>query len=171
MKLLVRLVVCLWVGSGEVLAETGRARLEATDAISSLSGTVTLTETPEGLRVTAGVVEAPAGLHGFHIHQHGSCEDRGNAAGGHYNPTGAKHGFLPVDGPSGAHAGDLGNLEVGPNGSGTLTATLQGIALSGGPHSVAGRAVILHEKPDDFGQPTGNAGGRIACGVITIAED
>jgi Cu-Zn family superoxide dismutase len=67
-----------------------------------------------------------------------------------------------------AHAGDMGNIEIGENGSGTLIVFMPGLSLSQGEANVTGKAVILHEQEDDFGQPTGNAGGRIGCGVITL---
>ena len=110
----------------------------------------------------------PPGLHGFHIHEFGGCGDSGKAAGGHYNPEGAMHGMLAKDGPHKAHAGDMGNITVDANGGATLETVLPNVHLTGGASSVAGRAVILHEKADDFSQPTGNAGGRIACGPIVI---
>jgi Cu-Zn family superoxide dismutase len=153
-------------------AEVGRARITGTADGSTVAGTVTFKETPEGLEMTVQVVNAPPGKHGFHVHEFGDCGDGGNAAGGHYNPTGVPHGYLPTDGPTKAHAGDFGNIEVGPDGTGTATLKLpMAIRLSSGPQNVAGRAVILHEQPDDFGQPTGNAGGRIGCGAILIGPE
>ena len=153
-------------------AETGKAAIQGTVEGSTVSGTATVVQTPAGVQVAVQVSGVAPGKHGLHIHQYGDCADQGNAAGGHYNPSNAPHGFLPSDGPERAHAGDFGNLEVGADGTGQLTLTLPpGVALTGGPHSVAGRAVILHEKPDDFGQPTGNAGGRIGCGPILLVKE
>ena len=152
-------------------AEHGQAAITGTKPDSKISGTATLTPTPDGLKVSIRVANVPPGLHGLHFHEHGSCDDGGNAAGGHYNPDKVKHGFLPKDGFTGAHAGDLGNIEVGLDGTGMLELTLPGLALTKGPHSVDGHAIILHEKPDDFGQPTGNAGARIGCGVISLGSD
>ena len=86
------------------------------------------------------------------------------SAGGHFNPTGAPHA-----GPMAAmhHAGDLGNIEIGANGKGDLDITSTMLTVAPGPNSVVGRSVIFHEKADDMTtQPTGNAGGRLACGVI-----
>jgi Cu-Zn family superoxide dismutase len=145
------------------------AVLNGTVQGSTINGTVTLTEILEGLKVDVEVVGVPAGKHGFHIHEVGSCEAEGNAAGGHFNPKSVTHGFFPKDGAEHAHCGDMGNIEVSPDGIGGLSIVLPGITLSG-ENGVAGRSVILHEKEDDFGQPTGNAGGRIACGVIVMAE-
>jgi len=161
------------IGAGEAMAETGKVVLHGTSPESKVAGSATFTDTDGGLAVSVEVSNIPPGTHGLHIHQYGNCADGGNAAGGHYNPHGVKHGFLPKDGFEGAHAGDLGNIEVevGPDGAGKLELTLPGLRLSGGEHSVGGRSVILHETVDDFGQPLGNAGGRIGCGVIRIVGE
>lgn len=151
-----------------VFAQTQKARayLYPTNPVASLSGMATFEETPEGLKVSLRVVEAPPGRHGFHIHENGSCEEAGNAAGGHFNPDNVKHGDLSQEGFTGAHAGDFGNIEIGADGNGTAEKIFPGLTLKEGKYGVVGRSIILHEKEDDFGQPTGNAGGRIACGVI-----
>lgn len=138
---------------------------------SGISGVVTFTEEAGGVKIVADVAGVPnPGLHGFHIHETGDCSAADfTSAGGHFNPGGNKHG-----GPTDAdrHAGDLGNIEVADDGSGHLELTSDRITVSPGPNSVVGRAVILHEKADDLvSQPTGDAGGRIACGVITAGGD
>jgi Cu-Zn family superoxide dismutase len=148
----------------------GTADLRGTAPGSKISGRATFTETAKGLEVSVHVAGVPPGLHAIHIHETGNCENLGNAAGGHFNPHKVKHGFLPKDGPHGAHVGDMGNLDVGADGRASLALLMPSLTLRQGPHAVAGRALILHEKPDDFGQPTGNAGGRIACGVIIAPE-
>ena len=150
-------------------AAKARALLAATAAGSTVAGVVDFEETKAGLKVTARLTGVPAGAHGFHIHEFGSCADAGKAAGGHYNPKGAPHGHAVKSGIKRAHAGDLGNVEADAKGDAVLEAVLPKVALSRGRAAVAGRAVILHEKADDFGQPLGNAGGRIGCGVIAIA--
>jgi Cu-Zn family superoxide dismutase len=162
--------VGLVIGSANVWAATGKAFIKGTTEGSRVSGSATLKDTPEGLRVEVKVAEVPPGTHGFHIHEKGACGDQGNAAGGHFNPEGSPRGFLPKDGPMKAHAGDMGNIEVNAKGSGKATIVLPGVSLqgTGGTPSVDGRAIIVHEKADDFGQPTGNAGGRIGCGIITV---
>ncbi len=152
-------------------AETGKAVIGATADGSLVAGLATLTETVTGLQVAVQVSGVSPGQHGLHIHQYGACSDHGNAAGSHYNPDQVPHGFLPSNGLTKAHPGDLGNIEVGANGEGTLSLVLPGVTLSHGPYAVAGRAIVLHEKLDDFGQPTGNAGGRIGCGVIAVNPD
>ena len=164
-------LVLLWLaGTTSASAATAKANLRGTQPDSTLSGTVSLTDSSEGLKLSARLINAPPGAHGFHIHEFGSCDDAGKAAGSHYNPDQVKHGFMLKDGLTGAHAGDFGNLEVGSDGTGTLELTLPNLTVSGPSYNVAGRAVILHEKPDDFSQPTGNAGSRIGCGAILITE-
>ncbi len=152
-------------------AAKGIALLTATQQGSSVNGQVTLNETPTGLEVDVKIANVPPGKHGFHIHEKGDCSDQGKAAGGHYNPDGVAHGMVMKDGFQHAHAGDFGNIEVGPDGTGTLKMVIPGLNLTGEKYNVEGKAVILHEKEDDFGQPTGNAGGRIGCGVIMLQDE
>ena len=161
--------MCLGLSGGADAAQ-GRAHLAPTSEESALSGDVTFEDTPGGLSVSARISGAPSGHHGFHIHEFGGCEDAGNAAGGHYNPAQVKHGDLSAEGLTAAHAGDLGNVEIGESGEGAYQRVLPGITLADGTYTVGGRAVILHTNPDDFGQPTGNAGGRIGCGIILITK-
>ena len=159
------------IGCGAAFASTGTADIRGTtEASKMISGRALLTETPEGLKISVELQKVPPGKHGFHIHENGSCEDEGKAAGGHYNPDGAPHGLLSKDGFEHAHAGDLGNVEIDADGAGKVDIVLSSLTLTGGKYNVAGRTLILHEKEDDFGQPTGNAGGRIGCGRIKLAE-
>ncbi len=134
-------------------------------------GSAKFQETPEGLKITIKFKSAPAGKHGIHIHQYGSCSNAGAAAGDHFNPAGAKHGLVEKDGSANAHAGDLGNIDIGPDGTGTLRVTIPDLGLTSGKYNVAGRSIVLHEKADDLGQPAGNAGNRIGCGRIIITAD
>ncbi len=152
-------------------ADSGLAQVKGTAANSPISGTVAFKDVKGGLRVTAHLMGLPLGTHGFHIHEFGSCDDAGRAAGGHYNPTGAKHGDVVKKGLKRAHAGDLGNIQAGPDGTASLEAVVPKASLTGGKYDVAGRAIVVQEKPDDFSQPAGNAGGRIACGVIVIVPE
>jgi superoxide dismutase, Cu-Zn family len=132
---------------------------------SKLSGKVTLTETAEGVKVVLSVENVKPGDHGAHIHEKGDCSaPDGASAGGHYNPTSHPHA-LPASSPR--HLGDLGNITVGKDGKGTLEIVAAGANLKDGDvSSFVGRSLIVHEKKDDGGQPTGNAGGRIGCAVI-----
>jgi len=147
---------------------TGVADIHGTSEASKVTGTVHFTDTAAGLQVKAQINNATPGAHGFHIHEFGGCGDLGKAAGGHYNPKGTPHGMIMKDGMDKAHAGDMGNIVADAKGDATLDVTIPGITLASSAYTVAGRAVILHEKTDDFGQPVGNAGGRVGCGVITI---
>ncbi len=148
----------------------GQAMIQATQSDSPVQGEARVIETQEGVLIMVRVENTPPGKHAIHVHEHGSCDDAGNAAGGHFNPDGVQHGFLPSDGHAMAHAGDMGNIQVSLGGFGRLRIHLPGVSLSEGHYSIANKAIILHEKVDDFGQPTGNAGGRIGCGVIEIVE-
>jgi len=163
--------VAVLVGASQAFAETATAVIQPTGEKAKASGTATLSDTPNGLKVTVQVANAPQGKHGIHVHQFGNCGEKGNAAGGHFNPDGVKHGHLPKDGFLEAHAGDLGNIEINKDGKGTLSLLIPGLTVAGGKYTVAGRSIVLHEKPDDFGQPTGNAGGRIGCGPIVITSE
>jgi len=151
-------------------AEKATAAIQGTAAGSPISGTATFEDSANGLLINVDITGAPPGEHGFHVHTGGSCANAGNAAGGHFNPDGTAHGYLPTNGFASAHAGDLGNIEVDSTGHGKLELMIPGLTVSQGKYAVADRALILHEKEDNFGQPTGNAGGRIACGVITVAK-
>ena len=152
--------------AGYVWAASGKAVIKGTAADSKISGDVVFMEEKDGLRIKAIFLNVSPGKHGFHIHENGSCDDMGKAAGGHFNPDGSEHGYLPKQGHQHAHAGDMGNIKISENGTGSLDVLLPGLALKEGKYAIAGRSIILHEKSDDFGQPTGNAGGRIGCGVI-----
>jgi Cu-Zn family superoxide dismutase len=137
---------------------------------SNVSGTVTFEEILEGtVRVTVDLKGVPEGVHGFHVHEFGSCNSEdGSSAGGHFNPIGAPHA-----GPGDAlrHAGDMGNVVAGPDETVKTTLTFTSFTLSPGATSAVDHAIILHASRDDLTtQPTGAAGGRIACGVITLTN-
>ena len=154
--------------STPAFARTAKAIIEGTSENSELVGIVRFQDTDEGLRAEVNIFGAEPGLHGIHIHETGSCAEAGNAAGSHFNPEHVKHGFVPTDGFTQAHIGDFGNIEINESGEGTLLLMIPGLTVTGGKYNVEGRSVILHEKKDDFGQPTGNAGGRIGCGIIEV---
>lgn len=148
----------------------GMATVTSTDGSGNVYGTAEFTETEEGLSMSVQLSKVPnPGKHGFHIHEFGSCAEKGKSAGDHYNPEKVPHGFLPKDGAAHAHMGDMGNIDIDANGNGTLSLILPDVYLTDGEFNVAGRAIILHEKEDNFGQPTGNAGARIGCGPIVIS--
>ncbi|MEI9938811.1 MAG: superoxide dismutase family protein [Pseudomonadota bacterium] len=142
-----------------------QVKLEAKSG-SKLSGSAMLMEVEGGVKVTLSVEGVtPGGDHGAHVHEKGDCSaPDGASAGGHFNPAGNEHALPTV---AKRHLGDLGNLTIGKDGKGSLEITIPGANLKpGDPNSFAGKSIIVHAKKDDGGQPTGNAGGRIGCGVI-----
>lgn len=109
----------------------------------------------------------PESKHAIHIHEFGDISSKdGSSAGGHFNPEGHQHG-LPDKAER--HSGDLGNLNADKDGKAHLEITIENATLTG-KNAVIGRGVIVHAKVDDGGQPTGNAGGRIANGVIGVSK-
>lgn len=133
---------------------------------SKLSGKATLSEVEGGVKVVLSVEGVtPGGDHGAHVHEKGDCSaPDGASAGGHFNPQGNDHALPTV---AKRHLGDLGNLKIGKDGKGSLEITIPGANLKAGdPNSFSGKSIVVHAKKDDGGQPTGNAGGRIGCGVI-----
>ncbi|MGQ0651475.1 MAG: superoxide dismutase family protein [Betaproteobacteria bacterium] len=146
--------------------------LRATAALQPTKGNKTFGEaTFEQVGDKVRVVVFAQGLrpdreHGFHIHEAGDCSSGdGMSAKGHFNPHGKPHGH-----PSSAerHAGDLPSLKAAKNGRANLDVTVDAISLAAGAaHSILNRGLIIHADPDDYKtQPTGNAGARLACGVI-----
>lgn len=158
---LLLLGACATMGTGP----SATATLAPTSG-QTAAGTVTLTQLADGsVRVQAELTGVPPGVHGFHIHEHGDCGDNGNAAGGHYNPLSTPHGAPNADIK---HAGDFGNVTADANGRVSHSFTTRSITVEEGPTTAVGHAIILHASPDDLTtQPTGNAGARIACGVVT----
>jgi Cu-Zn family superoxide dismutase len=131
-------------------------------------GTVTFTQEEGGVRVVVNLTGVPTGEHGFHIHEFGDCSAADAAsAGGHFNPDNMAHGAQQAQT---RHVGDLGNVTADANGAVTLNLLDPRLSMNG-PQTIIGRGLILHAKPDDFTtQPTGNAGGRVACGVIGVTK-
>ena|ERR1700722_19029447 len=141
---------------------------------NTAAGTVRFTATDGGIKVVADFTGLSPGKHGFHIHEWGDISDEAKAmaTGGHYDPEHTmKHELVDSDHMDGEmhHAGDMGNLDAGADGAAHVELTLPGVTMMG-KDPIVGRAVIVHAKADDGGQPTGNAGGRIAQGVIGIAK-
>ncbi len=135
---------------------------------SKVTGTVTFTKSGDEVKVVADVTGLTPGKHGFHIHEFGDCSaPDATSAGGHYNPEKHQHADRTA---TDRHVGDLGNLEADASGKAHLDWTDKMLTLSG-DDSILGLAVIVHEKEDDLkSQPVGNAGGRLACGVIGVAK-
>jgi Cu-Zn family superoxide dismutase len=149
---------------------TATAELKTTDGKDA--GKVTLTQTSSGVRLQLALKGLPEGEHAFHVHAVGKCEPPFTTAGPHFNPGQKKHGKTN---PEGHHAGDMDNIRVAANGTVSLTVENKDITLEKGkPNSVfqdAGTAIVVHAGQDDYKtDPAGNAGDRIACGVITEAQ-
>ena len=135
------------------------------------AGTVDLTDTPNGVLIVAtfDTGALPAGEHAIHIHEKGDCSDteKFETAGGHYNPAGAEHGYVPEGGP---HAGDLPNI-IAVEGQATKVQHFNPmVRLNAGDaplFDTDGSALVVHANPDDYqSQPSGNAGDRIACAEL-----
>lgn len=143
-------------------AQTASAELR--DAEGNVVGTVSISGEDGALSVEVSGANMPAGRHGAHIHETGTCTAPDFAsAGGHWNPDNTNHG--PDSEPPHPHAGDIGNLEIGEDGNGTLSNTSNGTWA--GLTDDDGSAFVVHADEDDKqSQPSGNAGARIACGVI-----
>jgi Cu-Zn family superoxide dismutase len=135
---------------------------------SPVKGIVHFTVTEEGVQISGQLTGLTPGKHGFHIHEFGDCSSgEAKCAGGHFNPDKMPHGSPDAEK---RHVGDLGNITADDSGKAVIHMSDKLISLSGA-HSIVGRAVIIHEKADDLKtQPTGDAGGRIAGGVVGIAD-
>ena len=140
--------------------------IQSTQPDSAMTGKASFWPAEDGVKIRVVVTGAKPGLHGMHIHEKGDCGDGGNAAGGHFNPDNVKHGDVLKDGMKQAHPGDLGNILVDSTGLGSLEVFIPKLTLDRTQYGIAGRSIVIHEKTDDFGQPTGNAGNRVACAVI-----
>ena len=146
------------------------ARPMATASLSPTNGntargTVTFTQDGDEVRVRASVSGLkPNAEHGFHVHEKGDCSSGdGMSTGGHFNPAGKPHGSQA----SAHHAGDMPSLKADASGNASTSFELKGVSIGTGAADLVGKGVIVHRDPDDYAtQPTGNAGPRIACGVI-----
>ncbi|MEQ8956486.1 MAG: superoxide dismutase family protein [Coleofasciculus sp. C2-GNP5-27] len=154
----------------EQQADLATAVINSTTDPSEVLGEAEFTNTADGMLIEVAMRNGPSGERAFHIHESGSCADQGNAAGGHFNPDDVKHGLITEDGFENAHAGDLGNIMIAEDGTATKSMTVDRLTFTEGKYAIGNRSVILHEKPDDFGQPTGNAGGRVGCGIIEVTD-
>jgi Cu-Zn family superoxide dismutase len=161
-------VVALAVVSAQAQTVTKAVAVLSSTKGSSVSGLVTFTKVDGGVKIVADVTGLTPGSHGFHIHEFGDCSAvDATSAGGHFNPHHVQHGA--PDAPA-HHAGDFGNLEADASGKAHYERVDTTITLDGAD-SIVGHGMIVHEKVDDLKtQPTGNAGARVACGVIGVAK-
>jgi Cu-Zn family superoxide dismutase len=144
------------------------AKAELKDADGKVVGNVDLLQSTDGVLIRLSIKGLPAGDLAFHVHAVGICEAPFLTAGPHFNPANKKHGLEAVDGP---HAGDMPNLHVPPSGNLLVEVLNTEITLARGkPNSVFdpdGSAIVIHANADDYKtDPAGNAGDRIACGVV-----
>jgi Cu-Zn family superoxide dismutase len=136
---------------------------------STVNGKVTFTEQFGKVKVEGELSGLePNSEHGFHIHEFGDCSTAdGASAGGHFNPQNQPHG--PMTGAH--HAGDFGNVKADASGHAVISEEISDVSLEGPRNAIIGRGVIVHKTLDDLKtQPTGNAGARLACGVIGVAS-
>jgi superoxide dismutase, Cu-Zn family len=170
-------------GAAAVLVAAGTARAQpapaptttpATGATATVlgvggnpvHGVVRFTQVDGGVEIEAEIMALTPGKHGFNIHEFGDCSSDGSSAGPSFNPGETLHG---TPGAPASHAGGFGNLEADASGRALLKVVSHAITLDEGPDGVVGRSVIVHARPDDpKTQPTGNAGGRLGCGVILL---
>ena len=149
-------------------APTAAAKLAAGDGAAR--GTASVTQAADGLHVLVKAIGVTPGIHAVHIHTTGQCTGPDfTSAGGHWNPTAHKHG---KDNPAGPHMGDMPNMQAKPDGSGEIEYVVPGGAISDGATPLLdadGAAIVIHAQADDYkSDPTGNAGGRVACGVLSV---
>lgn len=150
------------------IGTTAVANLKPANPKSKLAGTITFTQEMGGVRIVADVSGLKPGKHGFHIHENGECTDSFKSAGDHLNTYKLDHSCPPEQL---RHLGDLGNIEVGPDGKGHYDQLVDKISVVDPHHLIVGKAVIVHAGPDDCkAQPAGGSGDRIACGVIQLAH-
>jgi Cu-Zn family superoxide dismutase len=166
------LVATLLVLSLGVVVAAGKkgltAKADLWSAQGDQMGTAQFKEVKGGVEIMLRVANLSPGEHAFHIHAVGKCDSPDfKTAGGHFNPEGKKHGLSNPEGP---HAGDMPNITVNAKGKANVKIVNSRVTLGDGPNSLfheGGTALIIHEKADDgVTDPAGNAGNRIACGVI-----
>ena len=149
-------------------AMAGHAMADLVDGQGQTKGKAMLMQGKDGIHVAVQGVGLPTGVHAVHVHTIGTCTGPDFAsAGGHWNPAMKQHG---QDNPMGAHMGDMPNMSVVADGTGKMNFVIKGAMLNGGSaplFDTDGAAIVIHAAADDYKtDPTGAAGGRIACGII-----
>lgn len=172
MQILSATTLAMLLSLGTFIAIHAQVDVAATAELSTgdgkTLGTLRLTQEHNGVRIAGRLTGLPPGIHALHIHATGQCHGPDfKSAGAHFNPYGRKHGLQNKDGP---HAGDLPNFTAAADGSAEIQVLATLVTLGSGKNSLfqsGGTCIVIHEHPDDgVTDPTGNAGNRIACGVI-----
>jgi Cu-Zn family superoxide dismutase len=171
------IILSVWISCLASLSILAADNAPVTQAVAVLHstagqkthGVVRFTQEGDSVKVVADLEGLnPGQKHAFHVHQYGDCTaPDATSAGGHYNPEGHQHGLPETQQ---RHAGDLGNIQADADGKAHYEITVKNITVDGPKNPILGRGVIVHAKVDDGGQPVGNAGARIACGVIGVAN-
>jgi superoxide dismutase, Cu-Zn family len=173
------LFVPLTYFGGQSQTKAKQAKLKANtaeahfvDAAGKSVGSALITEQPNGhIQFHFALNNLPPGSHGMHVHEKGECvKPDFRSAGKHFNPDGKEHG---AENPKGSHAGDLGNIKVGTDGTANVEVTAAKLSLETTDHALirpGGTAIVIHSSQDDQkSDPSGNSGVPIACGVIEKA--
>lgn len=172
-----RVVVSLFLLLGitiyaNTVSAANMAVAELYDSKGDHVGLASFVEGQDGVHIALNLYNMPPGVHALHIHAAGSCDKPDfKTAKGHFNPYEREHG---LKNPRGPHAGDLSNIIVAPDGTCTVALVAPLVTLGSGKNSLlreGGTALMIHQGPDDFvSDPAGNAGPRIACGVINVVD-